>query len=226
MDLVRIVLASPLLAAILPLFAAEAPQADPARTAELIVEAANEARRAHGAAPLARNARLADAARGFARFLARTDQLAHTADGLTPAQRASRQGYDYCMVSENIGYQYRTTGFTSSELAIGLVAGWKRSPGHRKNLLDADATETGAGVARSEKSGRYYAVQVFGRPAASGIEFTVANESREPAEYRVGTRPFRLPPRSERTHQECAAEGVTLRGTTVQPAHGERLMVR
>jgi uncharacterized protein YkwD len=43
------------------------------------------------------------------------------------------------------------------------VEGWKRSPGHRRNLLAREATQTGVAVARSDQ-GYYYAVQLFGRP--------------------------------------------------------------
>ena len=44
------------------------------------------------------------------------------------------------------------------------VEGWERSAAHRKNMLDRDATEIGVAVAHSPRTGRYYGVQVFGRP--------------------------------------------------------------
>jgi uncharacterized protein YkwD len=44
------------------------------------------------------------------------------------------------------------------------VEGWKRSPGHRSNLRDREAVDVGVAVAQSERTKRYYAVRVFGRP--------------------------------------------------------------
>jgi hypothetical protein len=213
------------LAAILPLIAIADSAADPDRVAALVVDEANALREGEGLAKLARNAKLVAAARDFAEYLAAHEKLGHEADGHTPPQRAKAHGYDYCIVSENIAYQFRTRGFRTDELAHGLVEGWKRSPGHRKNLLDRDVVETGAAVARA-RSGRYYAVHMFGRPASLAIEFTVANESSRRIEYRVGPKPFTLPPRTERTHNDCMPEAVVLEGITVRPAKGERLMVR
>lgn len=43
------------------------------------------------------------------------------------------------------------------------VTAWLRSPGHRKNLLNAKYTRLGIGVAY-DRRGRAYTVQVFGRP--------------------------------------------------------------
>jgi uncharacterized protein YkwD len=128
------------LIAILP---AHAEPIDFAQAAETIVVDANKVRRANGLPALAAESRLAKAARDFAEYMARTDNLSHEADGRQPADRAKRHGYDYCMVAENIGYQYRSDGFRSvAQLAEGFVRGWENSPEHRKNMLDAEAVET------------------------------------------------------------------------------------
>jgi uncharacterized protein YkwD len=107
---------------------------------------------------------LARTVRDFVDFMARTDRYGHEADGKQPADRARGHGYDYCLVSENIAYQYNSAGFRTAALARDFVEGWKHSPQHRKNMLEPAATQTAVAVARSEKSGRYYAVQMFGRP--------------------------------------------------------------
>lgn len=215
-----------LVAALLVPCATPAATADTSLAAERIVEATNAFRRESDLGALALEAKLAAAARDFVQFMARTGKFAHDADGRTPPQRARRHGYDYCMVAENIGYLFRTRGFTADELARGLVEGWKRSSGHRKNLLDREATETAVAVARA-KDGRYYAVQLFGRPASLSVTFTVANESRtSAATYRVGGTTHTLSPLTERTHEVCSAEPVTLGGRTVRPRGGERLLVR
>jgi len=149
--------------------AAHGESVDTDRAAALVVDVANDFRREHRLPALQANARLGQAAREFAEFMAKTDRLSHTADGREPAQRVRSHGYDYCMVAENIAYRFDSRGFAGAEpLVRGFVDGWKASPGHRQNLLDREAVETGAGVAHSAQSGRYYAVQLFGRRATRG----------------------------------------------------------
>lgn len=141
---------------------------DLAAVERLVVTGANDFRRGEGAAPLAVDAKLSAAARGLAAHMARTDRYGHEADGRTPAQRVQAQGYTWCMVAENIAMQYYSGGFATDELAQRFVQGWVDSPGHRRNLLERDATQTGVAIAHSARSGRYYAVQVFGRPMRAG----------------------------------------------------------
>src|SRR5688572_11680171 len=118
---------------------------------------------------LAANARLAAAARDFARYMAETGRFAHDANGSQPWERAQRHGYAYCMVSENIGYQFRSRGFASEAvLAQAFLEGWKASAGHRKNLRDREPVEIGVAIVGDERTKRYYAVQVFGRPQGRG----------------------------------------------------------
>jgi uncharacterized protein YkwD len=205
--------------------AAAPKRADPLEAAARVVLATNAFRVEQGLAKVQADAKLTRTAQEFARFMARSGQFAHDADGATPADRARRHGYDYCMVAENIGYLFRTRGFSSDELAQGLMEGWIRSPGHRKNLVDPDATEIGVGIARAEND-RYYGVQLFARPASLNITFSVANESRNAIEYRVGAKRYTLGPRTERQHGDCVPAPVLLPGRTAHPAHGERLVVR
>jgi hypothetical protein len=206
--------------------AAFADSYDPARVARLVMDEANAFRREHRLSALENDERLTRTARDFAEFMARTDKFSHEADGSQPADRARRHGYDYCMVAENLGYQFRSLGFASiDELAHGFVEGWRKSHGHRKNLLDREPTETGVAVARSAKTGRYYAVQLFGHPASKSIVFSVANESGRPVEYRLGSEKFALPPRSMRTHQQCAPDAVSFEGETLAPRNGDRIVV-
>lgn len=102
--------------------------------------------------------------------------------------------------SENIAYQYSSTGLTTAELAEAFFEGWKQSAEHRKNMLDADATETGLAVAQSDQTSYYYAVQMFGRPSSQRIEFQIVNRSAAAISYEIGGRPFTLPPQYTRTH--------------------------
>ena len=138
---------------------------DLGRAAAAIVEETNRFRVEEKVAGVLPSAALAATAREFAQFLAATDKFGHAADGRDPAARVRGHGYDYCMVSENIAYQFRSQGFESpAELGRVFVEGWKRSPGHRTNLRDREATEIGVAVAHSAHTRRYYAVQAFARP--------------------------------------------------------------
>jgi uncharacterized protein YkwD len=148
------------------------------------------------------NPKLADTARDFAAYMAETDRYGHTADGGNPGVRANKHAYEYGLISENIAYAFNTDGFTARELAVRYMEGWEHSPGHRENMLDPDATETGMAVARSEKSGYYYAVQMFARPRSRGIQVELVNRSDATIVYRLGDRAFELPPHYSQTHEQ------------------------
>jgi uncharacterized protein YkwD len=202
-----------------------------AETSRQIIDQTNHLRRGAGLAATALNAQLTASAREFAQFMARTDRYGHEADGREPAQRAKAHGYEHCMVAENIAYEYNSAGFSTQELAQGLVEGWKQSPGHRRNMLDDSATETGVAIARSPRTGRYYAVQMFGRPLAQRVRFRVVNRSPQQVSYESGGKTFQLPPNVTRTHETCRADTLVLhlpgepRAATVQPSDGDRYRV-
>jgi len=151
-----------------PAWAAASPVPDMAQVEGLVVEGTNHFRLDHGLGPVVPERRLATAAREFAAYMAQADRLDHAADGRQPWGRAKAQGYEYCLVAENIAYQFDSRGFATAQLAQELVAGWERSPGHRKNMLEREAVDTAVAVARSPRSGRYYAVQMFGQPRVNG----------------------------------------------------------
>jgi hypothetical protein len=174
--------------------------------ARIIFEQTNRFRADEGRAELKQNAQLAASARDLADFMARTDKYGHDADGSQPTERVKKHGYQYCLVAENIAYYVRTSGFTSNELAGVLVEGWKKSPLHRKNMLDADAIEIGIAVAHSTKSGKYYAVQVLGRPSSAAIEFKIDNQSNAEVKYQIGDESISIPPRLVRTHRQCRSD--------------------
>src|SRR5262249_1148571 len=143
------------------------------------VELTNRFRREQGRGALRINPNLAKAAQEFAAYLARQDKFSHTADGKQPWERTAAQGYQECLIAENIAWESDPRGFTSRGLAQALVKGWQQSPPHRKNLLDPDLEEIGVGVAYSKKTGRYYGVQDFGRPKSEAIVFRITNQTEE-----------------------------------------------
>jgi uncharacterized protein YkwD len=202
-----------------------------ATTAQDIINHTNSFRQAEGLQEVKPNPQLMEAAQDFAQFMASTDRYGHTADGSTPAERAQQHGYNPCILSENIAYQYRTSGFTSEELAREFVQGWQESPEHRKNMLDPVVTEIGVGVARSEQTGYYYAVQMFGRPQTEVIEFQITNRADAPISYAMEGQTFPLPPRTTRTHQQCQPAEITFQWpgkqeqTAVQPQRGDHYTI-
>jgi len=129
-----------------------------------VFEDTNAFRGEQGQRELAVDKTLAATAQRFADYMARTGKYAHDADGRTPGQRLRAAGYDYCMVAENIAFAFDSRGFRTQHLADKFVDGWKASPGHRKNMLDAEATVMGIAIAQSPSTGYYYAVQMFARP--------------------------------------------------------------
>ena len=190
--------------------AAEAPEEtkpDLSEVVQRIVEKTNEFRREHDLGAVGPDKQLKETAQYFADFMARTGKYGHIADGNTPANRAEKHDYDYCLVSENIAYQFRSTGFAADELAERFVTGWKESPEHRENMLDPDVMEIGVAVARAEDSPTYFGVQMFGRPQAAAISFQVSNEAETDVKYTVrrngSDRSFTLAPRQRRSHQRC-----------------------
>ena len=143
---------------------APAPRPNLAEVSRLLIAKTNEFRAVEGAGRTEPDAKLAEAAQRFASYMARTDRYGHDADGRQPVDRAQEQGYDYCLVAENIAFAMDSRGFTTQGLAEHVLRGWKDSPGHRRNMLDARATDIGIALAHSTASDRYYAVQMFGRP--------------------------------------------------------------
>jgi uncharacterized protein YkwD len=205
--------------------------ANVAETARLVVAQTNDFRRSQGLEPVAPNGRLGAAATEFAEFMARSERYGHEADGREPAQRAQAHGYDYCLVAENIAYEYSSEGFATLALARGFVEGWKHSPGHRRNMLDDAAAETGVAIAQSPHTGRYYAVQMFGRPKSMRVRFSIANRSQQTLHYDVGGKSYPLPPRMTRSHEQCRADALSVQlpgdaaAIRVVPADGQHYRI-
>ena len=199
---------------------------------DLIVQQTNEFRQQQRLSKVEVNKELTKTAQYFADYMARTDRYGHYADGKRPSQRAQNHGYNYCLVSENIAYQYNSAGFSTSELAAQFVEGWKNSPQHRENMLEPAVRDIGVAVARSENTGHWYAVQMFGRPKSAAIEFKVANRSDTTVQYTVRDRTFTLPPKYARTHMRCRDVRVSFefpegegQKKTIQPTSGDSFMI-
>lgn len=109
------------------------------------------------AAPVAWNDELGAAALEHSRDMAAHRHFAHEgSDGSMVAVRATRAGYDWRLVGENIAAGQASAG--------EAVAGWIDSPGHCANLMNPAFTEMGAGyeISRARMPGFVYWTQVFG----------------------------------------------------------------
>jgi uncharacterized protein YkwD len=135
------------------------------RVLELINEARARKRRCgrtlyQPAGPLELAPALNKAALAHAKDMAAHSFMAHKgSDGSWPAQRATRAGYYWRTVGENVA-----AGSGTPEQA---VRDWLESPGHCANLMNVEYTQTGIAVVFDpESAGVVYWAQVFAAPAA------------------------------------------------------------
>lgn len=195
--------------------------ADLKQAGQQIFSLTNQFRVQHGRGELKMNDELSRAAQEFAEYLARTDTFSHTADGKRPSQRVREHGYRYCLVAENIAQEYNSAGFTTSALARAFVGGWRHSPEHRKNMLDGDLDDLGVGVARSKQTGRYYAVQDFGRPKSKSVVFRISNETDTTIHYTVDGQSFKLDPHYTATHTRCRSPELDVQNARSKSEDGK-----
>ncbi len=89
--------------------------------------------------------------------MAKQEKMDHKLDDKTPFDRMRAAGYLFKLAGENIA---RGEGNVTQR---DVVREWMESKGHRENILGAEFTETGVGLARAE-DGQIYYTQVFARP--------------------------------------------------------------
>jgi uncharacterized protein YkwD len=156
----QVVLARPLVYPALP---------DPARLSQELLTLVNQARAAprtcgaqgfRPAPPLAWSEALATAALGHSKDMAEKRYFNHQEPGGSdPAERATRAGYRWSRISENIASGQRTVE--------EAMAAWLDSPGHCANIMNPSMTEMGAAYAvnPANENRTPYWTQMFGRPA-------------------------------------------------------------
>ena len=124
---------------------------DSAETAAVVARV-NEERESAGWAPVTVDSRLTTAAQRHSQDQADRGVMTHTgADGSTAGERATRAGYRWSRIAENVA-----SGTTSAERVMTM---WMNSSGHRANI--ENCTFRHIGVARV---GGYW-TQMFGRPS-------------------------------------------------------------
>lgn len=156
-----------------------------------IVELTNSQRLAHGRRPLGSDCSLARAARAHSQAMAKMSFFSHRSPIRGHEQcddRVRLAGGSFEAVGENIAT------LTQSATATDFVQGWLRSPGHRRNLLDADWRLTGLGVART-RDGKVYATQLFG--VLSRVALEKAAVQRVPKSWFVLRASIELSPKAE-----------------------------
>jgi uncharacterized protein YkwD len=216
-------------AAVLPAMPA-AQRADVETVEALAIQGTNEFRASGNLTRLQRNDRLDRVARSFARHLANGGAFSHESGGTTPELRVSQGGYSACVVAENLAREYSSAGFSTRELAAKLVEDWKNSAGHRQNMLEPDALETGFAVEHRSHDGieDYYAVQLLARNESASVEFKVRNRNAAQVSYLVNGKRFTLEPNWVRQHKRCAKPDVIFEGNArgrYEPANAECLVV-
>ena len=129
----------------------------PSAEERLLLDAVNHERSTAGLQPLKWDNALAAAARQHAQVMVSQNLLLHQCLDEPPLdQRAGKAGAKFSMIAENI--------------AVGpnpetIHNGWMHSPGHRKNILNADVSAVG--IATMRGSGGLFAVEDFSRPVAA-----------------------------------------------------------
>jgi hypothetical protein len=176
---------------------------DIAKVEVAIVELTNAFRRENQLGDVRPNARLNETARAYAGFLARSGTFSHTADGRSPSDRVKSSGYSFCLIAENLSLNLDSRGFETRQLATDAVEGWKKSPGHRRNMLAEHVTEIGVGVVRSPDKEQYLSVQVFGRPDSLRYTFVIRNQSAAALNYAIDETPTEVKPGYEVRHTAC-----------------------
>ena len=126
-----------------------------------VITLINQERAAEGLPALTKNSKLTTAARRHSTDMACTDTWSHTgSDGSEPWDRVTDAGYSWSRVTENIAAS--TSQYFSPASVVNL---WMNSPGHKKNILDANVIHIGVGF-RYEDNGGYdaYYTADFARP--------------------------------------------------------------
>jgi uncharacterized protein YkwD len=202
-----------------------------AKATEAIIEQTNNLRKDNGLNPVKANEKLSATAEYFASFMADSGKYGHEADGHLPSDRATKHGYQYALINENIAWQSNSEGFTTEKLAEGFEKGWENSPEHRKNMLDPDVLEIGVAIAKAS-DGKYYAVQMFGRPKTAATSFSIQNRSRATIQYSIDGQSYDLKPNYTRQHTVGRPPEleITLPGEkepkSINPVNGAEYVIR
>lgn len=186
--------------------------------ASQVVTLINQYRASIGLSQLAASAPLTASSEWKSLHMAGYGYFAHD-DPAPPVTRAASQrardcGYSGSWWGENIAYGYPT--------AQSVVNGWLSSPGHKANIVNANFTSTGVGVA-STGGGQLYWTQSFGNDASGSTPPPAPSPpaSTPPAATPPPATPAPTPPASS-TPAAPAASTVAKPATAPQAAASSR----
>jgi uncharacterized protein YkwD len=131
-----------------------------ANFANEVLRLTNQERANRGLTPLAPHAALAAAATGHSQEMLDLNYFSHTSPtpGRSgPQDRVRLAGANPGLVAENI---FQASGYDVTQVAQLAVDNWLESPGHRRNMLDPNATHLGVGFVSQD--GTVAVTQVFG----------------------------------------------------------------
>jgi uncharacterized protein YkwD len=121
-----------------------------------LIDLVNADRAAHGLAPLQFDPSLATIARWRSEDMAARNYFSHDIGGYQVFQVLRDWGIPYRVAGENLAYNYHGADSAAAQAEVALM----NSPAHRANILRADYTHVGVGVAVST-DGRYLFTQLF-----------------------------------------------------------------
>ena len=122
----------------------------------------NVERGRYGVAAFSVDPRLTDLARAHSADMLANNYFSHTDKGGCSAQcRLQKAGYAYRSFGENI-YMESGRTLTPLQVATRIVSAWMQSAGHRQNILNAQYTVSGVGIASSGT--RLYATSLYALP--------------------------------------------------------------
>lgn len=132
------------------------PQSEMTAMEKKCFDLVNNMRIEKGLKPLVPNSALLDVARKHSLDMGKRNYFDHrNPDGLSPFDRMQKAGISYMMAAENIQY---SQGY--ADPAAVAADGWKKSPGHYRNIINSGLKESAIGVAVMS-DGRVYFTQVF-----------------------------------------------------------------
>jgi uncharacterized protein YkwD len=144
---------------------------------ERIVELTNQARAANGLPAVSANAALNASAEAYSLSMATLNFFSHTGlDGSTFSSRNEAAGYTgWSWMGENIA--------AGQQSADEVFQAWMNSPGHRANILNAQAREIGVGHADGPASTyrHYWTMELGARAGVPGTTAPTATPTPPPA---------------------------------------------
>lgn len=142
-----------------------------------LVRLVNAERAAVGVPPLADDVRLDQSSKAKSADMFERQYFAHVnSDGEGPGRFASRAGYPYSIIGENLAM-----GFVAAE---DIVSAWRQSPLHARNMQEAAFADTGLSVIGGTYLGTptMFVTQHFGKQrlaAATGSTTVAGDVTRE-----------------------------------------------